>query len=108
MNWTCPICRCTRYRITSVERPDGSTYKTEFHQCAGCTVMFREPALFNAEAIAAQPRLPEDSTLAWESAQFNQRLDVRYVRARLSRLAGGTPPEQVSVDLVEAAIRKGL
>lgn len=44
--WRCPMCNSTAYSQVLVTRPDRSTYKTEFYECSGCTVMFRHPGRF--------------------------------------------------------------
>jgi len=44
--WRCPVCNSTAYRQTLVARPNGTTYLTEFFECAGCTLMFRHPGRF--------------------------------------------------------------
>lgn len=73
-------------------RGDGCAYDTDFFQCKGCTVMFREPSLFAAaldyrsQAPAAQP------TMASDVSQLYQSLDWRYWEARATRLNGGIRP----------------
>ena len=44
--WRCPLCNATTYSQIKVTRPNGANYVTEFHECDGCTVMFRHPAHF--------------------------------------------------------------
>jgi hypothetical protein len=44
--WRCPVCNATAYRQTLVSKPNGTTYLTEFYECAGCTLMFRHPGRF--------------------------------------------------------------
>jgi hypothetical protein len=44
--WRCPLCDTTAYNRVRVRRPDGKEYLTEFYECAGCTVMFRNPGRF--------------------------------------------------------------
>jgi hypothetical protein len=44
--WRCPVCNATAYRQTTVRRPNGTAYLTEFFECAGCTLMFRHPGRF--------------------------------------------------------------
>lgn len=44
--WRCPLCNATAYTQIAVARPSGKGYLTEFYECAGCTVMFRNPARF--------------------------------------------------------------
>jgi hypothetical protein len=41
-DFDCPICGSDNALCVVVIRPDGSTYKTDFYSCAGCTVMFRD------------------------------------------------------------------
>jgi hypothetical protein len=42
----CPICLTTEYVVVVVRKPTGGHYTTEFYQCSGCTVMFRDPYEF--------------------------------------------------------------
>jgi len=42
----CPICRSAAFRPVEVRKPDGTRYVTEFSECAGCTVMFRDADKF--------------------------------------------------------------
>jgi hypothetical protein len=45
--WRCPLCNATSCDRVEVPRPKGATYKTDFFQCAGCTVLFRHPQRFS-------------------------------------------------------------
>jgi hypothetical protein len=47
--WRCRICRFERYHQVSVLRKDGSRYETSFYACSACSVMFLNPANFNAD-----------------------------------------------------------
>ena len=51
--WRCRICRFERYHQVSVLRKDGSRYETSFYACSACSVMFLNPANFNADGSAA-------------------------------------------------------
>ena len=42
--FVCPICKSEGYTYTSVERPDGSQRAISLYQCAGCSVVFSDPA----------------------------------------------------------------
>lgn len=42
----CPICRSRYFSPVRVRRPDGSMYQTDFYECTGCTVMFRDCVRF--------------------------------------------------------------
>jgi hypothetical protein len=44
--WRCPLCNSNAYSQVSVVRPNRTTYKTEFFECSGCTVMFHLPGRF--------------------------------------------------------------
>jgi len=44
--WRCPLCNATAYSQVEVARSNGTSYKTEFYECTGCTVMFRHPGRF--------------------------------------------------------------
>ncbi len=43
--FSCPICRSGYFQVVVVQK-NGGAYKTDFHQCSGCTVMFRDPVKF--------------------------------------------------------------
>jgi hypothetical protein len=45
-NGRCPICLKTSYTEVVVKKPGGGHYRTEFFQCSGCSVMFRDPHEF--------------------------------------------------------------
>lgn len=47
-NFRCPICRATVFRPVTVRRLNGQYHQTEFFECGGCTVMFRDPVRFTA------------------------------------------------------------
>ena len=42
----CPLCGSGQYVEVRVQKPNGHWYKTEFLQCAHCSVMFRDPVMF--------------------------------------------------------------
>jgi hypothetical protein len=44
--WRCPLCNATAYSQIEISRQGGTKYRTEFHECTGCTVMFRHPGRF--------------------------------------------------------------
>jgi hypothetical protein len=46
--WQCRICGYDRWHHVTVKRKSGADYPTSFYACAGCSVMFLNPAQFNA------------------------------------------------------------
>lgn len=48
----CPICHADRFVPVQVRRPDGNWYRTEFHECVGCSVMFTDPVKFAGNLVA--------------------------------------------------------
>ena len=50
--FVCPICKSDRYESVFVRRPGrgDELYRTEFLECAGCTVMFRDQKRFRKPA----------------------------------------------------------
>jgi hypothetical protein len=42
LEFVCPLCTSNHALHVSVSRPNGEVYRTEFYQCAGCSVMFRD------------------------------------------------------------------
>jgi hypothetical protein len=50
--WRCRICDFNRYYQVSVLRKDGSRYLTSFYACSRCSVMFLNPAQWNADGSA--------------------------------------------------------
>lgn len=42
----CPICGTTIFERVAVPRAGGTFYLTDFFQCAGCSVMFRDAVRF--------------------------------------------------------------
>jgi hypothetical protein len=50
--WRCRICDFNRYYQVSVLRKDGSRYQTSFYACSRCSVMFLNPAQWNADGSA--------------------------------------------------------
>jgi len=46
--WRCRICGFERHHQVSVMRKDGSRYLTSFYACSQCSVMFLNPAQWNA------------------------------------------------------------
>jgi hypothetical protein len=56
----CPICRSQRYEAVVVRRTSAKPYTTEFFECAGCSVMFRDPVRFTRfEPYVAPPAAPD-------------------------------------------------
>jgi hypothetical protein len=55
----CPICRSGAFQDVQVKRPDGSTYKTDFRQCSGCSVMFRDSVKFTLFEPYTAPKKSE-------------------------------------------------
>jgi uncharacterized C2H2 Zn-finger protein len=56
----CPICRSQRYEAVVVRARTGKPYQTEFFECAGCSVMFRDPPKFTRfEPHAANTAMPD-------------------------------------------------
>jgi hypothetical protein len=51
--WKCRICGFDRWHNISVRRKSGALYTTSFYACSGCSVMFLNPAQFNAYSNAA-------------------------------------------------------
>ena len=51
--WRCRICGFERWHVVSVKRKDGTLYTTSFYACSGCSVLFLNPAQFNALGTAA-------------------------------------------------------
>jgi hypothetical protein len=52
----CPICRSSTFQTVSVRRKEGQPeYQTEFLQCTGCSVMFRDPVKFTRFEPAPAP-----------------------------------------------------
>jgi hypothetical protein len=45
-NGRCPICLKANYASVVVRKPSGGHYTTEFYECSGCSVMFRDPHEF--------------------------------------------------------------
>jgi hypothetical protein len=61
----CPICRSQRYEPVVVRARTGKPYQTEFYECSGCSVMFRDPPKFTRfEPHAASTAAP-DFKRAW-------------------------------------------
>ncbi len=66
----CPICRSQFYKEVVVAKAGGK-YKTEFFECSGCTVMFRDPVKFTKFEPFAAPvkdaaeRRRQDTKLAY-------------------------------------------
>jgi hypothetical protein len=42
----CPVCGSDAYVAVHVRRPSGNWYRTPFHRCFGCSVLFEDPAIF--------------------------------------------------------------
>ena len=53
--WKCPICNDIRYETVQSEKVKTVDGKIAFvgrkHYCKGCSVLFRDPYLFNKEKI---------------------------------------------------------
>lgn len=68
----CPICRSQIYMAVTVRRPSGKTYRTEFFECGGCSVMFRDPQKFTRfDPHGAEVRRTPDLTRAWPRVAKN-------------------------------------
>lgn len=50
--WRCRLCGFDRYHRVSVLRKTGTRYETPFHACGQCSVMFMNPAQFDANSTA--------------------------------------------------------
>ena len=46
--WRCRVCGFERYYRVSVLRKSGARYDTPFYACSRCSVMFFNPAQFDA------------------------------------------------------------
>ena len=46
--WQCRVCGFDRWHNVSVKRKNGALYQTSFYACSACSVMFLNPAQFNA------------------------------------------------------------
>ena len=51
--WECRVCGFDRWHNISVRRKNGALYHTNFYACSSCSVMFLNPAQFNALSTAA-------------------------------------------------------
>ncbi|MDB6043600.1 MAG: hypothetical protein JWM63_2151 [Gammaproteobacteria bacterium] len=51
--WRCRVCGFDRWHNVSVRRKNGALYQTSFYACSTCSVMFLNPAQFNAFSDAA-------------------------------------------------------
>jgi hypothetical protein len=66
----CPICRSHFYKEVVVAKA-GGFYKTEFFECSGCSVMFRDPDRFtrfepySASVKGADERRRQDVKMAY-------------------------------------------
>ena len=45
--FVCPLCASNEYVYVIFVRNNGSYYRTDFFQCAGCTVAFTDPDRFS-------------------------------------------------------------
>jgi hypothetical protein len=52
-SWKCRCCGFERWHNVTVLRKNGARYETSFYACSGCSVMFLNPAQFNADSAAA-------------------------------------------------------
>ncbi len=60
VSFRCPICRSQRYEAVVVRKATHKPYTTEFFECAGCSVMFRDPVRFTRfEPYVAPPSAPD-------------------------------------------------
>jgi hypothetical protein len=50
--WRCRIFNFARYHQVTVLRKNGARYETSFYACSQCSVMFLNPANFNADSAA--------------------------------------------------------
>ena len=99
MRFQCPICGSPSYQRVVIERRKGKRYETQFFECLGCSVMFREPELFTlSPALREEIERTPKSTMAWATSHNYQRLVHRYARVSAKRRNGGTEPtaEQVT------------
>ena len=55
----CPICRSAFFTHVTVKKADGQDYKTQFNQCAGCSVMFLDAVKFTRFEPYALPAKSE-------------------------------------------------
>ncbi len=46
LEFNCPLCGSNHAKHVCVSRPNRESYKTEFYECAGCRVMFRDLGRF--------------------------------------------------------------
>ena len=51
--WKCRTCGFDRWHGVTVKRKTGALYQTSFYARSGCSVMFLNPAQFNALGDAA-------------------------------------------------------
>jgi hypothetical protein len=51
--WRCRPCGFDRYHRVTVLRKSGARYETPFSACSQCSVMFLNPAQFDASSTAA-------------------------------------------------------
>lgn len=70
----CPICRSRYYGVVRVKRSNGTLYATEFYECSGCSVMFRDAVKFT-EFKPYQP------TAASEAERRKKEAVVAYFEA---------------------------
>jgi hypothetical protein len=50
--WRCRLCGFDRYHRVTVLRKTGARYETPFYACSRCSVMFLNPAQFDANSTA--------------------------------------------------------
>lgn len=66
----CPICRSSTFQAVSVRRGVGQPeYQTEFLQCTGCSVMFRDAVKFTRFEPAAPP-MPSEAEQRRKAAKL--------------------------------------
>jgi len=51
--WRCRVCGFDRSHRVTVLRKSGARYETPFSACSQCSVMFLNPAQFDANSTAA-------------------------------------------------------
>jgi len=70
----CPICRSRYFSPVRVKRPDGRIYETDFFECSGCSVMFRDSMRFTQ----FEPYEPKPATAAHKRQEADR---VTYFEA---------------------------
>jgi len=65
----CPICRSGMFQDVTVTRESGKEYRTDFLQCAGCSVMFRDAVKFTK----FEPSTPKQPSAAEQRREAKRR-----------------------------------